>query len=352
MASTGMERASGADADRTGRNVSDGAGMILLGLCAAWALISAAAHDGRPEGMLLAVLATAAGCAAGRMSGALLPVAAPCAGAAAALVLAVTMPGPLPGPAYAAPLGQAGAVAALLALATGALCCAAWATPVPGMRPLLWLMAGAVMPAGALLGSPGGCAAGGAVLLCSVAAGSMPYRGAGLAGLAVVAGVAVGAVWGLASGVLPGGCAAEFTERIGPYRVGLWGRAVRLAREAPVWGVGPGRFGTPGDPAGRPHSAPLQLLAEQGVVGALLLAAVFGWVLHALWRAARPTPVVLTAGAALTALAVIASVGDALSFTTVTAGAGLLAGWATARPWDEEERVPRTEPLPRQEPVG
>ncbi|NEB94210.1 O-antigen polymerase, partial [Streptomyces bauhiniae] len=55
--------------------------MILLGLCAAWALISAAAHDGRPEGMLLAVLATTAGCAAGRMSGALLPVAAPCAGA-------------------------------------------------------------------------------------------------------------------------------------------------------------------------------------------------------------------------------------------------------------------------------
>lgn len=352
MASTGMECASGTDADRAGRNVSDGAGMILLGLCAAWSLVSAAAHDGRPEGMLLAVLATAAGCAAGRMSGALLPVAAPCAGAAAALVLAVTMPGPLPGPAYAAPLGQAGAVAALLALATGALCCAAWSTPVPAMRPLLWLLAAAMVPVGAVLGSPGGCAAGGAVLLCSVAAGSTSYRGAGLAGLAVVAGLAVGTVCGLASGVLPGGCAAEFTERIGPYRVGLWGRAVRLAREAPVWGVGPGRFGTPGDPAGRPHSAPLQLLAEQGVVGALLLAAVFGWVLHALWRATRPTPVVLTAGAALTALAVIASVGDALSFTTVTAAAGLLAGWATARPWGEEERVPRVEPLPRQETVG
>ncbi|MFJ3662710.1 O-antigen ligase family protein [Streptomyces sp. NPDC090119] len=326
--------------------------MILLGLCAAWALISAAAHDGRPEGMLLAVLATAAGCAAGRISGALLPVAAPCAGAAAALVVAVAMPGPMPGPAYPAPLGQAGAVAALLALATGALCCAAWSTPVPGLRPPLWLLAAAVVPAGALLGSPGGCAAAGAVLLCSVAAGSMPHRGAGLAGLAVAAGAAVGAVWGLASGVLPGGCAEEFTERIGPYRVALWGRAVRLAREAPVWGVGPGRFGTPGDPAGRPHSAPLQLLAEQGVVGVLLLAGVFAWVLHALWRAARPTPVVLTAGAALAALAVIASVGDALSFTTVTAGAGLLAGWATARPWGEEERMPRAEPAARQERVG
>lgn len=97
---------------------------------------------------------------------------------------------------------------------------------------------------------------------------------------------------------------------------------------------------------------PLRLLAEQGVVGALLPAPVFGWVLHALWRAARPTPVVLTAGAALTALAVIASVGDVLSFTTETAGAGLLAGWATARPRGEEERAPRAEPVPRREPVG
>ncbi|MGW7421522.1 hypothetical protein ACWGJB_15835 [Streptomyces sp. NPDC054813] len=43
--------------------------------------------------------------------------------------------------------------------------------------------------------------------------------------------------------------------------------------------------------------------------------------------------VVLTAGAALTALAAVSAVGNALSFTTVSAGAGLLAGLATARPW-------------------
>jgi hypothetical protein len=68
-----------------------------------------------------------------------------------------------------------------------------------------------------------------------------------------------------------------------------------------------------------------------------MLAAVFGWILYVLWRAPRSTPVVLTAGAALTALAAIASVGNALSFTTVTAGAGLLAGIATARPLADEE---------------
>lgn len=94
MGSTGTRSAAGADgtdgtcgtdAGRVGRNVSDGAGMILLGACAAWALITAAAHDGRPEGVLLAVLAVAAGHAAGRISGALLPLAAPCAGAVAAI---------------------------------------------------------------------------------------------------------------------------------------------------------------------------------------------------------------------------------------------------------------------------
>lgn len=107
--------------------------------------------------------------------------------------------------------------------------------------------------------------------------------------------------------------------------------------------MGPGRFSELSPtvtqsllPDGKPHSAPFQQAAEQGVVGVALLAAVFCWVLYALWRSPRPTPVVLTAGAALTALAAIAAVGNALSFTSVTAGAGLLAGLATARPMLEE----------------
>jgi O-antigen ligase len=122
-----------------------------------------------------------------------------------------------------------------------------------------------------------------------------------------------------------------------PRRVGLWRDALRPAGRNGGLGVGPDRFGELGGPQppadGKPHSAPLQLAAEQGLVGVVLLVAVFCWVLHALWRSPRPTPVALTAGTALTALAALASVGDALSFTTVTAGAGLLAGWATARPW-------------------
>jgi O-antigen ligase len=144
----------------------------------------------------------------------------------------------------------------------------------------------------------------------------------GIAGLALAAASVTGLIWAVAG-----------------HRIQLWQDALHLAREDLALGVGPGRFGELSSTAtgtllsdGKPHSAPLQQAAEQGVVGVLLLAAAFCWMLFALWRTARPTPVALTAGAALTALAAIAAVGNALSFTTVSVGAGLLAGLATARP--------------------
>ncbi|QTD96753.1 O-antigen ligase family protein [Streptomyces cyanogenus] len=314
--------------------------MILLGACAGWSLITAAAHEGRPEGMLLAVLAVAAGHATGRVSGALLPVAGPCAGAVAGLTLAVALPGLSPGPWYAAPLGHAGATAALLVLATGAACCAAWATAVPALRCGLWALACATVAAGAVLGSAAGCAAGAAVLLCSLAAGAARGRGAWLAGPAAAAGLVAATIWALAADALPGGLTRALEDRFTAHRVQLWRDALGLAGRHSGLGIGPGRFGEPGTAAprallsdGRPHSAPLQQAAEQGLVGVFLLVAVFCWVLYALWRTPRSTPVALTAGATLSAVAALASVSNALSFTTVTAGAALLAGWATARPW-------------------
>ncbi len=342
-----MRSAAGTDAANARRNVSDGVGMILLGACAGWSLIMAAARGGRPEGVLLAVLAVAAGYAAGRVSGALLPVAAPGVGAAAGLALALALPALSPGPRYAAPLGQAGATAALLVLATGAACGAAWATSVPALRLVLRVLAVVIVLTGAALGSTAGCCAGAAVLLCSLAAGRVRGRGPCLVALAVAAALAAGTVWAVAAGWLPGGVSALVTDRLAPHRSLLWRDAVRLAGRDDGLGVGPGRFGEVSDTAahtplsdGKPHSALLQQAAEQGFIGVLLLVAPFFWVLHALWRSPRSTPVALTAGAALAALAGLASAGNALSFTTVTVGAGLLAGWATARPWTGESVEP------------
>lgn len=339
LGSTGMSSAADTSADGERRNVSDAAGVVVLGACATWSLISAASHDGRPEGMLLAVLAVAAGYSAGRICGALLPVAAPCTAALAGFGLAVAAPHTLPGPRTAAPPGHLGAVAALLVLTTGAVCCAAWAARPPLLRLALRVLAAGITVASAVLGPVAGFVLCAAVLLCSLAADHMPRRGVGLAGLALTAALVNGTVWAAAEGVLPGGLSDSLEGQLGEHRLQLWREALTLAHRDPALGVGPGRFAEFGETAplsvpaeARPHSAPLQQAAEQGVVGAALLAAVFCWVLYTLWRTPRPASVALTAGAALTALAALATVGNVLSFTTVTVGAGLLAGLATARP--------------------
>ncbi|MFI9151535.1 O-antigen ligase family protein [Streptomyces sp. NPDC053367] len=333
----------GPQADGERRGVSDAAGVVVLGSCAVWSLVSATVHGGRPEGVLLAVLAVAAGYAAGRICGALLPVAAPCGAALAGLGLAIGTPYLVPGPEPGVPLGHAGATAALLVLCTGAACCAAWGTSVPALRLALRALAAGIAVTAALLGSPTGAVLCAAVLLCSSAAGALRPRGAGIAGLAVAATLVTGTVWAVAGQALPDGLTVSLQARLTAQRVDLWQDALRLGGDELLLGVGPGRFGelsraaaAAPHPDGKPHSAPLQQLAEQGLVGLVLLGAAFAWVLHALWRTARPTPVALTAGAALTALAAVAAVGNALSFTTVSVGAGLLAGLATARPLGEQ----------------
>jgi O-antigen ligase len=161
--------------------------------------------------------------------------------------------------------------------------------------------------------------------------------------MALAALLVTGGAWAVAGGVLPAGVSASLEGPLTRHRIELWRDALALARGDAALGVGPGRFEELSQAVaaaplsdGKPHSAPLQQAAEQGVVGLLLLAAVFCWMLYTLWRTARPTPVALTAGAALTGVAAICAVGNALSFTAVTAGAGLLAGLATARPLTRE----------------
>jgi len=347
VGSTGMASATGPDADSERRNVSDAAGIVVLGSCAAWALITAAMHDGRPEGVLLAVLAVAAGYASGRISGALVPVAAPCMGALAGLGLALAEPHLAPGPQFAVPLGHAGATAALLTLAVGAACCSAWAASAPALRLALWLLAAGITLTAAVLGSVTGLALCTAVLLSSLASGRMRLRGLGIAGLGLATALATGVTWAVAGNVLPEGLTESLEGQLTPHRVQLWQDALHMAHQDSALGVGPGRFGELSSaaaeallPDGKPHSAPLQLAAEQGIVGVLLLAAAYGWVLHSLWRTSRPTPIVLTVAAALTGLALVASVGDALSFTSVSVGAGFLAGLATAHPIaDDASRI-------------
>ncbi|MER5888163.1 O-antigen ligase family protein, partial [Streptomyces sp. NPDC001941] len=239
----------------------------------------------------------------------------------------------------------------LLVLAAGAACCAASAARRPAVRAALWLLAAGVAGAALARGSAAGFAASLGVLLCSPATARVRRRVPALTALALVTVLLGGASWALAEGVLPDGLSASLAGPLTGHRILLWRDALDLVEAHPLLGAGPDRFGELSATAqqalhadGKPHSAVFQLAAEQGVVGVALLALAFGWLLFGLARSPRPTPVVLTAAAALTALAGLASVGNVLSFTPVTAGAGLLAGLATAGPARAE--APDDEALP------
>ena len=330
---------------RAHSGITDAAGIALLACCAVWALVAAAGRAARPEGTLLALLAVTAGYAAGRILGALLPVLAPAAVAGTVLALVLIPPARLTGRPDAPPLGYPNADAALLVLAAGAAGCAAWAARGGVRRAGLRLAGVGAAVAALALGSAAGFAAGIAVTLCSLAAARVRHRLLGLVGLALAAALAVGGTYAVAVDALPAGLSESVTGQLTQPRVELWHQAVTLAERHPLRGVGPERFSdesaalpsvnAPTEES--PQSAPLQLAAEQGFPGAALLAVAFGWVLVALWRSSRPTPVVLTAAAALTGLAMLASVDHVLSYAVVTAGAGFLAGVATARPLADED---------------
>ncbi|MFE3690706.1 O-antigen ligase family protein [Streptomyces sp. NPDC059129] len=335
----GMAGPGGYRRQERGRAV-DVVGGVILGGCAIWSLISAAGRDARPEGVLLAVFAVAAGYACGRISGTLLPVGAASAIAVAALCLAIVSPHGVPGVYTSTPVqpGQLGATAGLLVLAAGAACAAAAAAGPGATRILLRMLAFAVVCTAVALASVTGAVAAAGVLLCALATSRMQRRAIALLGLALAAALVTAVSWGVAKDALPDGLTDSLKGGLTHHRVALWHDAVALAEAEPVRGAGPGRFGVRSTTAqdsvgadGKPHSAPLQQAAEQGVPGVILLATAFGWLLYGLWRSPRPTPVVLSAAAALTALAVVASASNALSFAPVTAGAALLAGLATAR---------------------
>lgn len=344
-----MAATDGRSRTRERSSAPDVAGVVVLGGCAVWSLISAAGREARPEGVLLAVFAVAAGYACGRMCGTLLPVTAASAAALAPLGLAIASRQGVPGasPGTDAQPGHTGAAAALLVLAAGAACCAAAAARPVALRLGLRMLALAVACTALVLGDVAALAAVLGVLLCSLAAVRMRRRTVALAGLAVASGLMVAVSWGVAEDALPDGLTVSLEGQLTANRVALWQDAITLAKDEPVRGVGPDRFDKLSPTAqqslgsdGKPHSASLQQAAEQGVVGVALLGAAFGWLLYGLWRSPRSTSVVLSAGAALTALAALASVGNALSFAPVTAGAGLLAGLATARSAGEGTAVP------------
>lgn len=349
VGTTSPERAA-ERADARGESAAaDVIGALLLAGCAGWTLYTSGGRDAHPEDMLLALLAVAAGYAAGRVSGALTPSGAPTAAALTVALLVLITPGGLSGDPGAPPLQNADADGALLALAVGACCCAIQLAR--GTRRLLLVALAAALVGEALAtGSVAGVLACGASVAVAGSAAVARRRLPTLAVLLLCAGLAAVAPVLLAHADTSGDPGAVTAAPLLDRRTALWFDAVQEATDAPLTGVGPGRFtelsssaqssATPGGAS----SAVLQVAAEQGLPGVALLAGAYGWMLWTLHRAPGRTGVVLTAAGALTALAAEAAVSPVLSFPGVTAGAGLLVGIASARPFADPSAAPSAAP--------
>ena len=122
------------------------------------------------------------------------------------------------------------------------------------------------------------------------------------------------------------------SESLSSARHMLWSDALSLWATQPLLGAGPGAF-TPSSElaSGTPslaavHSLVLQVGAELGVIGVVLLALVLVGGLCFAARGSRP--VALIAVAALSALAIHASIDHLEDFPVVAFMAGVVLGWA------------------------
>ena len=326
--------ASTARPDPTGRGWArslpwDLAGTALVIALGAWTV---AASIGRADARPLPVLALLVGASslfvAARLSvrwhEAVVPqlVAIGLAGA-----LLVTYPGILS--AGGAPTGYANTNGTLAALGVIA---AASAIPLSrGSARLGWAGLALVL-VGFVISSQSLAAAAALSVAVVLAAVSLARRDAAVATLGGL--VAAWLAVGVTSAVAAGSTAWRLNER-DELRTELWARALDLAQEAPLRGHGPGSYAPPdalldGDLRWA-HQEYLQLAAELGVVGLVLLMLVIGWLYTYLWWGRRRGLARTVAGAsALTLVALHATVDHIVHTAAVPLTAAVLLGWATA----------------------
>lgn len=307
-----------------------GAGLLLL--LGAWTVRAGVSNPGSRPGPVLALLAGSAAafctgrCIAGRL--ALGPTGIVAIAVAGALALAA----PGFGQAGGEPLGYANANAALAALGVLAAFGACADSGRRGRVP--WAALGTAMGAAMLL--MGSVLAAGALGVSSLLlVGGILSRkpSATVLGGAITVVLALGVTLAIARGAGLAGLADLAAER-GP----LWTAAADLASDNQGTGVGPGRFAAVSRASSDAdlrwaHNGYLQVAAELGVVGLVMLVSLLGWVYARLALAAsvaRPQPAAL--GAAAVTMVALHATGDyVLHFPAVVLTLAVLVGAATAQ---------------------
>jgi O-antigen ligase len=314
----------------TGRR-SDIVGLVLVGLLAAWIIVTGMAAGSDPLPMLgvlfVAVLAYLGGRAiASAEAGAAV------VGVAVVVVGLFMLPAALDHHIRATPFGYANADAALLAQGTAALVVVALSSRTPAVRG--WAWAGAVSTAVVAVGleSIAGGALAAMVLVIGVVATRLRPGSAAAVGVAAVAVVVVVTVV-LAVESAPETRAQSIAEQaLSERRTALWQDALDLVVREPVLGVGPGNFSVLSPTAvfdpdtSETHSLYLQQAAETGLPGVVLVLGLLIWAYVGMARSGRGPPLAVVGVAGLTAFAIHAAVDYVAHFPVVVATAAYLVG--------------------------
>lgn len=324
--------------DRAAVGAVDLALALLLLLLVTWTLVSAHGRVSRPEPLLLLLAAVGAAYSVGRLASRSSAAVAVVGGAAAAAVAVIVLavPGGLSGAASAPPLGYGNANGALCALGAGGALVAGLS------RNERWLRGNAFVAAAVLsaMAVATGSQAGAGVAVCLVVLGALlvvrPTAGRFvplLAAAVVLLSLTLTAGLGWAADAQVGPRATPLHSELSQRRVTLWSESLQLLTQAPLRGVGPGRFQEE-SPLARAdadarwsHSLWLQHAAETGVPGLVLLVAIASVVLLRVHPDGLLDGGVAAMGAAIVAgLLVHASIDYVMHFASVATLGALLAG--------------------------
>jgi O-antigen ligase len=326
---------------------ADRLGLLLAAGLAGWTLVSwmATGADGGDAALVVGLIGLVAGAyAIGRAAAA--RIAWLPAAAVAAVALVALLP-PIAGRSGRSAAGALGYSNASAELSVQGFAAALLVVLVVGRR--AWAFPAALAAVALAIATIRSGSTAAAVLLVlpvaalAAAAAGRPARPVLLALAAVLVAVLAGTVFLGASG---GGGGADdrsvspvIDATLSGRRIELWHDALVLMVEHPVVGVGPGRFGveSPTALADRDarwaHNGFLQLGAETGIVGLVLLLGIFVWAL------ARPDGLgfapgalagspALVAGAAVAALGIHACVDYVLHYPVLPVAAAAILGSA------------------------
>jgi O-antigen ligase len=313
----------------------DRVGLVLVTAFAGWNVLSAVVTDGNPWPPLALTVAATAVYAVGRTWGSRDPV------LVAALIVfgilvSVVVAGPraVSGSPLAPVLGYANANAALYTL--GVVAATIIAT-FAERKIIRWL--GAVLALAMLALAVINTSRAAVVLAISVLLVALTARHLGrwvtlVAPLLVLAAIATTVVLGATHGTAT---LALLEEELTERRTVLWQEALDIAAAEPVFGVGSGGFAETSPTALADadarwaHSAYLEVAAETGVPGFVLLLALLWWVYGSLYRSRQDARLVVIGTAGVTALAIHAAVDYVAHFPAVVLIAAVLAGLASSR---------------------